>query len=99
MYSVQFEGDGKKSAAGLQVALNPREDRGHLLPSYWQHQLQTWCLFQVQVSDVRFVISITERYSRHSVGKEFSLGLLEYENTRPMYDINEVKSCYLLSEV
>ena len=36
-----------------------------------------------------------ERYSRHSVGKEFSLGLLEYENARPMYDINEVKCCYL----
>ena len=46
---------------------------------------------------MRFAISITERYSRHSVGKEFSLGLLEYENTRPMYDINEVNFviCYL----
>ena len=32
-----------------------------------------------------------ERYSRHSIGKEFSLGLLETENTIPMYDINEVK--------
>ena len=40
-----------------------------------------------------------ERSSRHSVGKEFSLGLLEYENTRPMYDINEVKFSYVLSEI
>lgn len=34
---------------------------------------------------------IKERYSRHNVGKEFSLGLLEYENARPMFDINEVR--------
>ena len=33
---------------------------------------------------------LKKKTSRHSVSKEFSLGLLEYENTRPMYDINKV---------
>ena len=41
--------------------------------------------------EMRDLFSIKERYCRHSVGKEFSLGLLEYENARPMYDINEVR--------
>ena len=27
---------------------------------------------------------------RHNVSKEFSLGLLEYESSKPMYDMNEV---------
>ena len=27
---------------------------------------------------------------RHNVSKEFSLGLLEYESTKPVYDINQV---------
>jgi len=33
---------------------------------------------------------------RHHIGKEFSLGLLEYENSRPMYDINECNNKWMI---
>ena len=55
--------------------------------------------FTCRLKMLDLVTLTKERSSRHSVGKEFSLGLLEYENTRPMYDINEVKFFYVLSGV
>ena len=48
-------------------------------------------LLSAGIRDARLDPFIKERYSRHNVGKEFSLGLLEYENARPMFDINEVR--------
>ena len=48
--------------------------------------VETCC---IQIDNINCKIDVSFK-CRHSVSKEFSLGLLEYENTRPTYDINEV---------
>lgn len=51
------------------------------------------CCLQIDNTNCKLDVSFK---CRHSVGKEFSLGLLEYENTRPMYDMNECNNRWVI---